>query len=63
MFQRLTTSFKEIKMEEDESLDEFYAKLMFLSNLNGINSSPSPSDQGFAKQKGSSKVWKENGSK
>ena len=25
--QRLTTSFKEIKMEEDESFDEFYAKL------------------------------------
>ena len=25
--QMLTTSFKEIKMEEDESFDEFYAKL------------------------------------
>ena len=25
--QRLTTSYKEIKMEEDESFDEFYAKL------------------------------------
>ena len=25
--QRLTTSFKEIKMEDDESFDEFYAKL------------------------------------
>ena len=25
--QRLTTNFKEIKMEEDESFDEFYAKL------------------------------------
>ena len=25
--QRLTTSFKEIKMEEDESFNEFYAKL------------------------------------
>ena len=24
--QRLTTSFEEIKMEEDESFDEFYAK-------------------------------------
>ena len=24
--QRLTTSFKEIKMEEDESFDELYAK-------------------------------------
>ena len=37
--------------------------LMFLSNLNSFNSSPSPPDQGFAKHKGSSKVWKENGSK
>ena len=26
-FQRLTTSFEEIKMEEDESFDEFYAML------------------------------------
>ena len=26
-FQRFTTSFEEIKMEEDESFDEFYAKL------------------------------------
>ena len=26
-FQRLTTSFEEIKMEEDESFDKFYAKL------------------------------------
>ena len=26
-FQRLTTSFEEIKMEEDESFDEFYVKL------------------------------------
>ena len=25
--QRLTTSFEEIKMDEDESFDEFYAKL------------------------------------
>ena len=25
--QRLTTSFEEIKMEEDKSFDEFYAKL------------------------------------
>ena len=32
---------------------------MFLSNLNGFNSSPSLPDQGFAKQKGFSKVWKE----
>ena len=26
--QRLTTSFEEIKMEEDESFDEFYAKFV-----------------------------------
>ena len=26
-FQRLTTSFEEIKMEENESFDKFYAKL------------------------------------
>ena len=26
-FQRLTTSFKDIKMEQNESFDEFYAKL------------------------------------
>ena len=31
--QRLTTSFKEIKMEEDESFDEFYAKLEDIVNL------------------------------
>ena len=37
--------------------------LMFLSNLNGFNSSPSPPDQGFAKRKGFSKVWKEKSSK
>ena len=37
--------------------------LMFLSNLNSFNSSPSQSDQGFAKRKGSSKVWKEKESK
>ena len=30
--QRLTTSFKEIKMEEDESFDEFYAKLKGIVN-------------------------------
>ena len=30
--QRLTTSFKEIKMEEDESFDEFYAKLEDIVN-------------------------------
>ena len=31
--QRLTTSFKEIKMEENESFDEFYAKLKDIVNL------------------------------
>ena len=30
-FQRLTTSFEEIKMEEDESFDEFYVKLSLQS--------------------------------
>ena len=30
--QRLTISFKEIKMEEDESFDEFYAKLKDIVN-------------------------------
>ena len=32
-FYRLTTSFEEIKMEEDESIDEFYAKLKDIVNL------------------------------
>ena len=31
--QRLTTSFEEIKMEEDESFDVFYAKLKDIVNL------------------------------
>ena len=31
--QRLTTSFEEIKMEEDESFDEFYAKLKEIVNF------------------------------
>ena len=30
--QRLTTSFEKIKMEEDESFDEFYAKLKDIMN-------------------------------
>ena len=30
--QRLTTSFEEIKMEEDETFDEFYAKLKNIVN-------------------------------
>ena len=37
--------------------------LIFLSNLNGFNSSPSSSVQGFTQRKCSSNVWKENGSK
>ena len=37
--------------------------LMFLSNLNDFNSSPSPLDQRFIQQKGSSKVWNEKGLK
>ena len=31
-FQRLTTSFEEIRMEEDESFDEFYTKLKDIVN-------------------------------
>ena len=31
-FQRLTTSFEEIKMKEDESFDKFYAKLKDIVN-------------------------------
>ena len=44
-------------------LGDLLKALMFLSNLNGFNSSPSPLVQGFARWKGSSKVWKEKGSK
>ena len=44
-------------------LGDILKAFMFLSNLNGFNSSRSPPDQGFAKQIGSSKVWKEKGSK
>ena len=36
--------------------------LMFLSNLNGFNSSPSPPVQGFKQRKSSSKVWKKKDS-
>ena len=32
-FQRLTTSFEEIKIEDDKSFDEFYAKLKSIVNL------------------------------
>ena len=31
--QRLTTSFEEIRMDEDESFDKFYAKLKDIMNL------------------------------
>ena len=44
-------------------LGDHFKALMFLSNLNGFNSSPSLSDQRFTQIKGSSKVWKEKGSK
>ena len=44
-------------------LGDLLKTLMFLLNLNSFNSSPSPSDQGFTKRKGSSKVWKEKDSK
>ena len=37
--------------------------LIFLSNLNNFNSSPTPPDQGFPKRKGSFQVWKEKSSK
>ena len=39
-------------------LDDLLKVLMFLSNLNGFNSSPSPPIQGFNQRKCSSKVWK-----
>ena len=45
------------------SLGDPLRAFIFLSNLKGFNSSPSLLDLGFAKWKGSSKVWKENGSK
>ena len=45
------------------SLGDLLKALLFLSNLNGFNSSPSPLILGFNQRKGSSKVWKEKGSK
>ena len=44
-------------------LGDLLKTLMYLSNLNGFKSLPSPSDPGFTKRKGSFKVWKEKGSK
>ena len=44
-------------------LGDLLKALMFLSNLNGFNSSPSLPVQGFAQRKGSSKMWKEKCSK
>ena len=44
-------------------LGDLLKALMFLSNLNGFNSSPSPPIQGFNQRKGSSRVWKEKDSK
>ena len=44
-------------------LGDLLKALMFLSNLNGFNSSPSPSVQGFNQRKGSSKVGKKKDSK
>ena len=43
-------------------LGDLLKTLMFLLNLNGFNSFPSPLIQGFNQRKCSSKVWKENGS-
>ena len=58
------------RVEKPESVPSFFAHLgdllkalMFLSNLNDFNSSPSPLNQEFAKQKGFSKAWKEKSSK
>ena len=44
-------------------LGDLLKVLMFLSNLNGFNSSSSSLVQGFTRWKGSSKAWKENDSK
>ena len=44
-------------------LGDLLKALMFLSNLNGFNSSPSPPVQGFNQRKDSSKVWKKKDSK
>ena len=44
-------------------LGDLLKALMFLSNLNSFNSSPTPPVQGFNQRKGSSKVWKKKNSK
>ena len=44
-------------------LGDLLKALMFLSNLNGFNSSPSPPIQGFNQRKGSSRMWKKKGYK
>ena len=44
-------------------LGDLLKTLMFLSNLNVFNSSPSPPIQGFNQRKSSSRVWKKKGSK
>ena len=44
-------------------LGDLLKALIFLSNLNSFNSSPSLLVQGFNQRKGSSRMWKENGSK
>ena len=44
-------------------LGDLLKDLMFLSDLNGFNSSPLPPVQGFNQREGSSRVWKEKGSK
>ena len=44
-------------------LGYLFKAVIFLSNLNSFNSSPSPPDQRFAQKKGSSNVWKEKSSK
>ena len=44
-------------------LGDLLKALMFLSNLNGFNSSLSLPVQGFNERKDSSRVWKEKGSK
>ena len=44
-------------------LGDLLKALMFLSNLNNFNSSPSPPVHGFNQRKGSSRVWKKKDTK